>query len=153
MDSLRDAAKGSRREIETRRSKMLMRRLIQGVRARLDEELRPSNVTTAQLRLLKEVKATPGASGAQIARACYVTPQSAQAMMVRAVERGWVVRGKSAENHRLVTLRLTAAGERQLAQADLLLTRLEAEVWDGVPMTDLRVMNKVLARGLKNLGE
>jgi DNA-binding MarR family transcriptional regulator len=128
-----------------------MRRVLLGFKARLDEELRERNVTTAQLRFLTEVKEHPGASGAQMARACYVTPQSAQAMMVRAVEHGWVVRGKNAENGRLVTARLTPAGERLLAHADAILTRLEAEVWAGVTVADLRAMNHTLERGLVNL--
>ena len=130
-----------------------MRRVLLGFKARLDEELRSHNVTTAQLRFLTEVKERPGSSGAQMARACYVTPQSAQAMMVRAVQHGWVVRGKNAENDRLVTARLTPAGERLLAYADAALARFEQEVWSGVAVQDLHAMNEVLERGLRNLGD
>ncbi len=140
-----------KRATELRTSVTLMRRVLLGFKARLDEELRPRNVTTAQLRFLIEVKERPGSSGAQMARACYVTPQSAQAMMVRAVEHGWVVRGKDAENDRLVTARLTLAGERLLAYADAALARFEREVWEGVEVGDLRAMNEVLKRGLRNL--
>ncbi len=134
-----------------RRTKTLVRRLMAGLRARLDDELREQGVTTAQLRLLKEVKERPGGSGAQMARACFVTPQSAQAMLVRAVEHGWVVRGKDPENHRLVTVRLTAAGERLLVHAEQVLGQLEAKTWAGVSSADLRTMNAVLERGLQNL--
>jgi DNA-binding MarR family transcriptional regulator len=136
---------------ELRHSITLMRRVLLGFKGRLDDELRPRNVTTSQLRFLTEVKERPGASGAQMARACYVTPQSAQAMMVRAVERGWVVRGTDNENHRLVTARLTPAGERLLTYADSVMARMELEVWDGVPVSEFRAMNKVLERGLANL--
>ena len=128
-----------------------MRRVLLGLKARLDEELRASHVTTAQLRLLTEIKEHPGSSGAKMARACYVTPQSAQAMLVRAVKHGWVVRGKDAENERLVTARLTPAGERLLAHADAVLAALEAEAWAGVTMHELRSVNDVLERGLANL--
>ncbi len=130
-----------------------MRRVLLSFKGRLDDELRPRNVTTAQLRFLTEVKERPGSSGAQMARACYVTPQSAQAMMVRAVQHGWVVRGKDAENDRLVTARLTPAGARLLAYADAALERFEREVWSGVGVEDLHAMNEVLERGLRNLGE
>ena len=141
------------RAAELRRGNTLMRRLLLGFKGRLDDELRSRNVTTAQLRFLTEVKERPGASGAQMARACYVTPQSAQAMMVRAVERGWVERGKDAENDRLVTARLTPTGERLLIYADAILARLEREVWDGVALDDLQAMNKMLERGLANLNQ
>ncbi len=136
-----------------RRSATLMRRVLLGLKARLDEELRASHVTTAQLRLLTEIKEHPGSSGAKMARACYVTPQSAQAMLVRAVRHGWVVRGKDAENDRLVTASLTPAGEQLLANADAVLAELEAEAWAGVRIQDLRGMNEVLERGLANLKE
>src|ERR1700679_1184241 len=126
-----DSGKANRRAAETRRSATLMRRVLVGFKSRLDDELRGKNVTTAQLRFLHEVKERPGSSNAQMARACYVTPQSAQAMLVRAVERGWVVRGKSSENDKLVTVKLTQAGERLLAYADGVLAHLEAEVWAG----------------------
>ncbi len=139
------------RENETRRCLKLIRRMLTGFRLHLDDELRAKKVTTAQLRFLHEVKERPGSSGAQMARACFVTPQSAQTMMVRAVERGWVRRGKNAENGRVVTAELTPAGERLLRYADGVLSRMEAEVWSGVGLPELRTMNAVLERGLRNL--
>ena len=137
--------------MEARRTVRLMRRVLVGFYALLDEELRPKKVTHAQLRFLSEVKARPGGSGAQMARACNVTPQSAQVMMARAVERGWVERGQDPENGRLVTVRLTAAGERLLGHADGVLAGLEAEVWRGVSLADMKAVNEVLARGLERL--
>ena len=146
-----DSGKQPKRAAETRRSATLMRRVLVGFKSRLDDELRAKNVTTAQLRFLHEVKERPGSSNAQMARACFVTPQSAQAMLVRAVQHGWVVRGKSSENDKLVTVRLTQAGERLLAYADGILAQLETEVWAGVGLTELRSMNATLERGLVNL--
>jgi DNA-binding MarR family transcriptional regulator len=153
MDSQSPKSSGnhSRRTAEIRRATTLMRRLLVGLKGRLDEELREREVTSAQLRFLQEVKEHPGSSGAQMARAIYVTPQSAQALMARAVERGWVVRGTDPENHRLVTVRLTPAGERLLAYADGVLAQLSAEVWAGVSVAELRGMNAVMERGLGNL--
>jgi DNA-binding MarR family transcriptional regulator len=145
------SSSGSGRSAETRRATTLMRRLLVGLKGRLDDELREQNVTSAQLRFLQEVKEHPGSSGAQMARAIYITPQSAQALMARAVERGWVERGTDPENHRLVTLRLTPEGERLLAYAEGVLARLSAEVWAGVSVAKLRGMNAVVERGLQNL--
>ena len=138
-------------EQERRRSVTLMKRLQTGFRNRLDEALRDKNATTAQIRMLYEVRTRPGATGAQIARACFVTPQSAQAMLVLAAARGWIIRGKDPENSRLVTARLTPAGERLLHFADEVFSRIEAEVWAGVPLAQLRAANDLLERGLKKL--
>lgn len=137
---------------ERRRMAGLLKLLVHGLRGRLDEELRAQHVTSAQLNFLKQVRERPGGSSAQLARACHVTPQSAQAMLVRAVKHGWVVRGKDAENDRLVTVRLTAAGERLLGHAYDVLERLEGEIWDGVKMGELRAVNAVLAQGVERLG-
>ena len=128
-----------------------MRRLLVGFRARLDEQLKDHQVTTAQLRLLHEVRERPGGSGAQVARACFVTPQSAQAMLARAVERGWIARGKDAENERLVTVRLTAAGEKLLAYAEGVAKEIEAEVWAGVSVAEVLAVSGILERVLGNL--
>ncbi len=150
MDSGRRAAIkfSEQRTAEVRRSTTLMRRVLLGFKARLDDELRSHNATAAQMRFLREVKERPGSSGAQMARACYITPQSAQAMMARAVQHGWVVRGKIAENNRVVTARLTPAGEQLLVLADGIMERLEVEVWSGVSVDELRGMNEILERGL-----
>ena len=137
--------------MEARRSLGLMKRMLFGVRTHLDDELRAEGVTTAQLRFLYELRERPGLSGAQMARACYVTPQSAQTMMKRAVEHGWVVRGTDPENGRLVTATLTARGEKLLAQAETVLMQLEAEVWSGVGVERLREMNAMIETALAKL--
>jgi DNA-binding MarR family transcriptional regulator len=140
-----------KKDVEARRMGKLMRRMLVGFKARLDEELKDHAVTTAQLRFLYEVRERPGGSGAQIARACFVTPQSAQAMLTRAVERGWIVRGKDPENERLVTLRLTPAGRKLLEYAEGVARGIEAEVWAGVSVKELRGVSGILERGLGNL--
>jgi DNA-binding MarR family transcriptional regulator len=146
-----DSKSSMKKDVEARRMGKLMRRMLVGFKARLDEELKDHAVTTAQLRFLYEVRERPGGSGAQMARACFVTPQSAQAMLTRAVERGWIVRGKDPENERLVTLRLTPAGRKLLEYAEGVARGIEAEVWAGVSVKELRGVSGILERGLGNL--
>ncbi len=139
------------KQVEMQAAKQLMKRLLMAFRGRLDDELRPRDVTAAQLKLLDVVREHPGTSGAELARSCYVTPQTAQAMLSLAVKRGWVARGKDARNGRLVTASLTAAGERLLAEAGTIVEALEAELWRGVGVAELGAMNRVMERGLRNL--
>ena len=134
-----------------RQTQQLLRQMIVGCRARLDEELKPHGCTLSQVRVLHEIQQNPGVSGATIARACGITPQSAQAMLVRAVERGWATRTTSHANERLVTARLTKAGERLLASAQEIKAEMEAKLWAGVSLSELRQMNAILARGRANL--
>ena len=146
-----DSEKNNGRWGEARSTGKLMRKLMMGFRARLDEELKDHHVSSAQLRLLFEVRERPGGSGAQMARACLVTPQSAQAMLVRAVEHGWIVRGKDAENERLVTVRLTPKGQKLLEYAEGVAREIEAEMWAGISLAEIRTVRAILERGARNL--
>jgi DNA-binding MarR family transcriptional regulator len=138
---------------ETRRMGKLLRQVLVGFKARLDDRLKDHGVSTAQLRLLFEVRERPGGSGAQMARACLVTPQSAQAMLARAVEHGWIVRGKDAENDRLVTFRLTPQGNRLLEYAEGVAREIEAEIWSGVSLAEIRTVSAILRRAADRLEE
>ena len=108
------------RRAETRQASLLMRRILVHFRSQMDEQLRPQSVTTAQLSALKAIREEPGLSGAQLARACYVTPQSAQALLTGLEEDGWIVRSKDPGNDRILASRLTPAGtELQQCLANL----------------------------------
>ena len=130
-----------------------MKRALIAFRSRLDVELRPHNVTTAQLQMLHAISLAPGGSGAAFARLCHITPQTAQGLLTRAVEHGWVTRGKAAHNSRLVTAELTDAGRDLLGQANHIADALEAEMWAGTTPTDLEHLDTLLARALTHLGE
>ncbi len=80
-----------------RQAKQLMKRILMGFRAQLDEELRPRGVTTAQLQILHAIRSSPGSSGAQLARVCQMTPQSMQALIQKTEKDGWIVRRKEGE--------------------------------------------------------
>ena len=146
-----DSEKRTKREQATRESLKLMRRLLGGFRLHLDDALREKKVTAAQIRFLYEVKLHPGATGAQLARACFITPQSAQAMMTRAVARGWITRAHAQENERLMVARLTPRGEKLLLLAESLHTLLEAKVWQGFATRDFETINALLRRALTRL--
>ena len=147
MDSLQP-----RTRVQTlQQTSKLMRQMINALRTRMDDELKPRRCTLSQLRVLYEVQQNPGISSAGIARACFITPQSAQAILVGAVTRGWARRIKSPENDRLVLTELTRTGERLLEHAKEIKSRIDAEVWVGISLADVRQMNATVARALANL--
>ncbi len=141
----------SSRQAALRRVGKLMRRLLIATRMHMDEKLRPQEVTSAQLRMLYEIRTNPGVSGAQLARTTAVTPQSMQAMLARAVQRGWLDRGKSAENHRIVTFTLTAAGTDMLEHGEAIARTIEARVWKGIPVEEVEAVAAVLEQALANV--
>lgn len=146
-----DAIAPTRKQLAARSTGKLMRRLLQEFRLKLDDRLKEHDITSAQVRLLFETRERPGITGAQLARALHVTPQSVQTMMARAVTQGWLVRGTHLENGRLVTLRLTPAGTRLLRLADQAARELESEVWSGVSLTQIRTVAAIFERALQNL--
>jgi DNA-binding MarR family transcriptional regulator len=134
-----------------RQATRLLKRIFVQFRALMDEELRPYGATTAQVRLLIAIRSAPGSSGAQLARQCEVTPQSAQALIQKAEESGWITRGKDSVNDRILTASLTPEGEKLLNTAERFIRNLEAKAWKDVPPQKLKQLLKTLDQCLQNL--
>src|SRR5271168_3421450 len=145
------AKNGKDRQAERRRAAQMMKRIIVHFRGQMDEMLRPQGVTTAQLVVLKAVRNEPVASGAQLARACHVTPQSAQALLKSLEDGGWIVRTKDAVNDRILIAKLTPSGVKLLETGEKLVQLIEKKLWQGIPDSAVEVLNRTLARCLENL--
>jgi DNA-binding MarR family transcriptional regulator len=117
----------------------------------MDERLRPEGVTTSQLAVLKAVQDEPGAFGAQLARACHVTPQSAQALLKSLEDGGWIVRTKDTVNDRILIAKLTPNGVKLLETGEKLARVIEKRLWQGIPDSAVEALNKTLVRCLANL--
>src|SRR3984957_127484 len=139
------------RQAETRSAAQMMKRIMVHFRSQMDEQLRPEGVTTAQLHVLKVIREESGASGAQLARACHVTPQSAQALLKGLENDGWITRTKDRVNDRILIAQLTPNGEELLQTAEKLARVIEKRLWRGVPVEAVEALNGVLAQCLENL--
>jgi DNA-binding MarR family transcriptional regulator len=143
---------GKNRQVERRRAAQMMKRILIHFRSQMDEKLRPQGVTTAQLQLLKAIRDEPGVSGAQLARSCYVTPQSAQSLLAGLERDGWIIRTRDHGNDRILAARLTLEGETLLLTAERAAKVIEGKLWRGVPESSLKALNEVLEQCLANLG-
>ena len=130
-----------------------MRDLVYGFRAHLDNSLRPTGVTLPQLRLLKAVAQQGEVSAASIARLCHVTPQTLQTMLVRATREGWIERGSSTSNGRIVTASLTVRGEAILQRGLEVSARLSQQLWQGVSLTEMKFFREMLEDCLTRLNQ
>jgi DNA-binding MarR family transcriptional regulator len=128
-----------------------MKRILMQFRGHLDEQLRPECVTTAQMQVLFAVRNTPGSSGAQLARSCYITPQTTQMLLKHLEEGGFIVRGKDPVNDRIVTASITAAGERLAQSVEKTGQALQEQLWRGVSDRELTKLNILLERCICNL--
>jgi DNA-binding MarR family transcriptional regulator len=145
------AKNGKDRQAETRRAAKMMKRIMVHFRSQMDERLRSERVTTAQLVVLKAVQDEPGAFGAQLARACHVTPQSAQALLKSLEDGGWIIRTKDMVNDRILIAKLTPSGVKLLETGEKLARVIEKKLWEGIPDSALETLNKTLVRCLENL--
>jgi DNA-binding MarR family transcriptional regulator len=93
-----------------------VKRLELVIRARLDEMLRGSGVTTLQYTALTVLERRDGISAAQLARDSFVTPQ-AMADMLRSLEqRELISRSPNPASRRELLVHLTEEGHRLLAK-------------------------------------
>jgi DNA-binding MarR family transcriptional regulator len=125
--------------------------MVKGYRALLEDALRDESLTLPQLKLLKAIQEQTGASAAALARTCFVTPQTMQSILTRAVREQWIVRGKSVGNNRILTASLTALGEAVLERGSQMSARVEEILWRGIGNSTLQQLNEILEAGIANL--
>ena len=140
------------RALEARRAKEAMRDLLLVYRSRIEDVMRPTGITLPQLRALHAIDQRGGdVSAATIARECHVTPQTLQSILARATREGWIVRGTSQRNGRIVTAALTSAGRQILALAMATVAEVDEQIWRGISLKEMECMRETIERGLRNL--
>ena len=128
-----------------------MRGILIGYKAEMEHRLREQGLTLPQLRLLRTLQEHGGLSAAATARMCQITPQTLQGILTRAVRDGWIVRGTSERNGRILTATLTRHGERTLALGMAMAMEIEAVIWGEFSLSTLKSTRRVLERGLASL--
>ncbi len=137
---------------EARRCKEAMRDLLLAYRTRVEDTMRPTGITLPQLRALHAIEQQQNdVSAAAIARQCHVTPQTLQSVLTRATREGWIVRGSSQRNGRIVTATLTEAGKAILRLAMQNAAAVDEQIWQGVPLQAMEAMRGTIEIGLANL--
>jgi DNA-binding MarR family transcriptional regulator len=121
-----------------------MKRLMTGYRTLLEVELEKENITLAQLRMLHALDAAPDLSAAGLARTCFITPQSMQAIVTRGEKDGLIRRQPSETNRRVLTTHLTDEGRRVLERGMELWTVISRDMWSEAKLSDMELLNKVL---------
>ncbi|MCI4012029.1 MarR family transcriptional regulator [Brevibacterium sp. ZH18] len=87
------------------------------LRSRMDEALRPLDLSTPQYACLELLKRSPGASNSELARGGFVTRQTMNTMLRGLQDRGLVTRPEKATSGRVLPTTLTEKGEEALAGA------------------------------------
>jgi len=121
------------------------------VRARLDELLRGTGITTPQWTALTVLARREGQTSAELARNAFV---SAQAMgdLVAALERGrWITRSPDPTHGRRLLIGLSDEGRALLAQVAPGAAEVEERMLDGLDADDRSALRALLNRCRTNL--
>lgn len=129
----------------------LAARLRMVFRERLEERLRPTGVTMAQLQVLTALVNQPGMSGAQLARVRHVSPQTINALLMATEERGWIRRSTHPENNRTLLATLTPQGRRICARAGKIALELQFHVLSTFEANEVRRVEVLLEKMIINL--
>lgn len=92
-----------------------LKRAQHALRTQMDSVLRNVGLTTPQYSALSLLQDAPGLSGAQLARRCFVTPQTMNTIVVNLEAAGLIVRQSHPEHARVLQAYLTPQGEQLLA--------------------------------------
>jgi DNA-binding MarR family transcriptional regulator len=102
-----------------------LKRAQHALRLRMDSALSDLNLTTAQYAALSALEAAPGLSNAALARRCFVTPQTMNAIVMQLENSALIERRQHPEHGRVLQTTLTAAGQQRVAQAHHIVRRIE----------------------------
>jgi DNA-binding MarR family transcriptional regulator len=129
----------------------LTRRMTILFRDRLEEQLKPLGITSAQLQLLGALIKEPGTSGAHISRFCQVTPQTTHALLAAAEDRGWVRRSPHPENAHTLLATLTPPGRRIFTRGKAIAIRLQGQMLRTLPSSEVSHLEATLMQLIENL--
>ena len=114
------------------------------LRLRMEEALKPLQLTVSQYSCLHLLRREPRISAAALARGTFVTRQSMNSMLQLLLDRGLVDRPDHAETGRALPTELTAAGRDALDAAEARVDEVERRMLSGLS----RPANDALARAL-----
>jgi len=129
----------------------LIKGVQQAIRHRMDDELRQLGLSTSQYAALNALEQSDRLSNADLARACFVTPQTMQ-QLVKGLEReGWIERCPHPEHGRIIQTRLTVSGKAVLDEAHRLVEAIEEAMVYGLTDQERERLATSLIRCQSNL--
>jgi DNA-binding MarR family transcriptional regulator len=123
------------------------------LRQNLDEALRMVGLTTPQFSAMRELALEPNLSNAELARACFVTPQTMIKILQGLQKAGLITRQPHLNNKHILDTALTPAGLQKLEAATTLVDSIEDRMRMGVTIEEQELLRKVFARFIMNLAK
>jgi DNA-binding MarR family transcriptional regulator len=129
----------------------VLKKVQAALRAAMDEQLRPLGIATPQYSVLSILDEVPGLSGAEVARRCFVTPQTMNELIVHLEQRGYLIRHRD-KGARIIHLTLTPMGVNLTRQAHRQVGQVESRMLQYVSPTEQRHLLELLLQCAQGLG-
>ena len=106
----------------------LIKRAQQSMRSLMDQELQEARLTTPQYAALSVLEAHQGLSNAELARRCFLTPQTMHKIVTGLEEKGLVRREPDPDHGRKINTLLTENGHEVLAKGHQIVKDIERKM-------------------------
>ena len=121
------------------------------LRAAMDTALRPHDLTPFQYGALSVLARDPGLSGADLARACNLTPQAINEVLPTLERKRLIERHPHPTHGRILQATLTDEGQRRLQAANPASRALEAAIEEGFTADQIATVKTWLVEAAKRL--
>ena len=128
-----------------------LKRAQHSLRAAMDEGLRALALTTPQYAVLTHLEAAAPLSGAELARRCFVTAQTINAILVGLERARLVERAPHANHGRVIEARLTKRGRVKVQGAHRTVFGIEERMLSKITPAGRQRLNETLRRLVENL--
>ena len=115
----------------------LLRQAWHAFRSAMDAALREHGLNPPQYAALSVLARDPGASGADLARACATTPQAMNGVLATLERERLIARRPHPTHGRILQVTLTARGEERFAAATPAVRALEAAIERGLDAAEV----------------
>jgi DNA-binding MarR family transcriptional regulator len=115
--------------------------------------LREVDLTVPQYAALLALSEGSGASGAQLARRCLVTPQTMHTTLANLEAKELIERERSEVHSQVLVARLTRKGRAVLKRADQKAVSLEQHVADAFTPEERQLFHDLLERAIKAIND
>jgi DNA-binding MarR family transcriptional regulator len=109
-------------------SSYLLRQAWQELSGAMEVAVRPHGLTGPQYGVLSVLRHHPGASGADLARACNITPQAMNGLLATLERESLIERQEHPTHGRILQVTMTGEGRRRLEAADRAMRRLRRTI-------------------------
>ena len=130
----------------------LLKQAQHGLRAKMDQELKALSLSTAQYAILAALQEADVASGAELARRCFITPQTVTALIAGLAQARLIERSPSRHHGRIIEARLTDTGQTVLRRAHAVVKAIEDDMLAGLAEPDRISLARMLKSCVDHLG-